>query len=63
MNFPWVSFFATSCPIGSTFPIFSRRQRNSEDGDLPGTGRRTMKAIVVTDPAAGTAGMKLVERP
>jgi hypothetical protein len=22
-----------------------------------------MKAIVVTDPAAGTAGMKLVERP
>src|SRR6266436_5696347 len=28
-----------------------------------GTGRRTMKAIVVTDQAAGTAGMKLVERP
>src|SRR6516225_10886207 len=27
------------------------------------TGRRTMKAIVVTDQAAGTAGMKLVERP
>jgi len=27
------------------------------------TGRRTMKAIVVTDEAAGTAGMKLVERP
>src|SRR5690242_6177427 len=25
--------------------------------------RRTMKAIVVTDQAAGTAGMKLVERP
>src|SRR6185312_4535563 len=27
------------------------------------TGRRTMKAIVVTDQAAGTAGMKLMERP
>src|SRR5215469_11485891 len=27
------------------------------------TGRRTMKAIVVTDKAAGMAGMKLVERP
>src|SRR4051812_35457037 len=28
-----------------------------------GTGRRRMKAIVVTDQAAGTAGMTLVERP
>ena len=27
------------------------------------TGRRKMKAIVVTDQAAGTAGVKLVERP
>src|SRR3954464_15171246 len=27
------------------------------------TGRRTMKAIVVTDQAAGTAGMKLMDRP
>src|SRR3989442_10900970 len=27
------------------------------------TGRRLMKAIVVTDQAAGTAGVKLVERP
>src|SRR5262249_39501867 len=27
------------------------------------TGRCAMKAIVVTDQAAGTAGMKLVERP
>ena len=26
-------------------------------------GRRAMKAIVVTDQAAGTAGMQLVERP
>ena len=31
--------------------------------DLPHTGRWTMKAIVVTDQAAGTAGMKLAERP
>jgi NADPH:quinone reductase-like Zn-dependent oxidoreductase len=30
---------------------------------IPHTGRWTMKAIVVTDKAAGTAGMKLVERP
>jgi hypothetical protein len=27
------------------------------------TRRRTMKAIVVTDQAAGTAGMKLAEQP
>src|SRR3546814_7240285 len=27
------------------------------------TGRRTMKAIVVTDQAVGTAGLTLVERP
>src|SRR5215472_510456 len=27
------------------------------------TGRRTMKAIVVMEQAAGTAGMKLMERP
>ena len=27
------------------------------------TGRRRMKAIVVRDEAAGTAGMTLVERP
>src|SRR5690606_11448676 len=27
------------------------------------TGRRRMKAIVVTDQAAGTAGMRLAERP
>lgn len=26
-------------------------------------GRKKMKAIVVTNPAAGTAGMKLTERP
>ena len=30
---------------------------------MPYIGRYMMKAIVVTDPAAGTAGMKLVERP
>src|ERR1700746_1903853 len=28
-----------------------------------GTGRRVVKAMVVTDEAAGTAGMTLVERP
>src|SRR3954468_3185203 len=30
---------------------------------MPHTRRWTMKAIVVTDQAAGMAGMKLVERP
>ncbi|MGO4127768.1 NADP-dependent oxidoreductase [Inquilinus sp. YAF38] len=30
---------------------------------LPRTGRWTMKAIIVTDQAAGTAGMTLAERP
>src|SRR3982751_1445911 len=34
-----------------------------EDDDMPHTRRWTMKAIVVTDQAAGMAGMKLVERP
>src|SRR5947209_3627705 len=32
-------------------------------GDDTTPGRCAMKAIVVTDQAAGTAGMKLVERP
>src|SRR6478736_6286898 len=31
--------------------------------ELHNTRRSQMKAIVVTDQAAGTAGMKLVERP
>src|SRR5215211_1280188 len=43
--------------------IFGGLQRNSKDDDIPQTRRWTMKAIVVTDQAAGTAGMKLVERP
>src|SRR5438309_7506197 len=42
--------------------IFAHLQRNSENDDIPHIGRWTMKAIVVTDQAAGTAGMKLVER-
>jgi NADPH:quinone reductase-like Zn-dependent oxidoreductase len=43
--------------------IFAHLQRNSENDDIPDIGRWTMKAIVVTEQAAGTAGMKLVERP
>src|SRR6516162_6625524 len=39
--------------IPATFP--AKRQMTEE--------KITMKAIVVTDQAAGTAGMKLVERP
>jgi NADPH:quinone reductase-like Zn-dependent oxidoreductase len=39
--------------------------RGATIGERPddGSGRRRMKAIVVTDEAAGTAGMTLVERP
>ena len=44
-----------------------RLERRSERFELPrlelDTGRRTMKAIVVMDQAAGTAGMTLVEWP
>src|SRR5947199_9621443 len=36
---------------------------NSKDDDILSARRWTMKAIVVTDQAAGTAGMKLVDRP
>jgi NADPH:quinone reductase-like Zn-dependent oxidoreductase len=36
--------------------------KDSRD-DIPQTGRWTMKAIVVTNRGAGTAGMKLEERP
>src|SRR3954449_1604073 len=40
------------------------RDRPSAGGmNRPATGRSRMKAIVVTDEAAGTAGMRLVERP
>ena len=35
----------------------------SEDDDIPLVKRWTMKAIVVRDQAAGTAGMRLAERP
>jgi NADPH:quinone reductase-like Zn-dependent oxidoreductase len=43
--------------------IFGRLRWNSEDDNIQHMGKWTMKAIVVTDQVAGTAGMKLVERP
>jgi NADPH:quinone reductase-like Zn-dependent oxidoreductase len=43
--------------------IFACLRKNSEDDGISFTGRSAMKAIVVTDQAAGTAGMKLTERP
>src|SRR5262249_26243697 len=46
-------------PTATTGSTFAR----PADNDIPHTRRRTMKAIVVTDRAARTAGMKLVERP
>src|SRR3954467_7359096 len=36
---------------------------NSKDDDILSARRWTMKAIVVTNQAAGTAGMQLVDRP
>jgi NADPH:quinone reductase-like Zn-dependent oxidoreductase len=44
---------------------FEDPTREKEVGERPdkGIGRRRMEAIVVTDEAAGTAGMTLVERP
>ena len=54
-----IDFFRTSSrnllSAGAAAGVKHRRELD--------TGRRTMKAIVVTDQAAGTAGMKLVERP
>ena len=35
----------------------------SENEGIPDVNKETMKAIVVTDPAAGLAGMKLSSRP
>src|SRR3954463_2385239 len=46
-----------------SWSYFGGLQRNSVDDDILTTRRRAMKAIVVTDQAAGTAGMKLMERP
>src|SRR3954470_9568024 len=43
--------------------FLTRLRRNSENDDIPYIGRQMMKAILVTDQAAGTAGMKLSERP
>src|SRR4051812_22419256 len=41
----------------------SSQRRPRESGRELDTGRRRMKAIVVTDRGAGTAGMSLVQRP
>src|SRR3954464_11368809 len=49
---PWV---ATGCARRASYMLHPRRELD--------TGRQTMKAIVVTDQAAGTAGMTLAERP
>src|SRR4030095_12932907 len=40
-----------------------RQLRSDSSGSRLDPGRRTVKAIVVSDQAAGTAGMTLVERP
>src|SRR5262245_61393688 len=47
-----------ACTSGAVRPRLSARYAH-----IPHTRRWTMKAIIVTDRAAGTAGMKLVERP
>jgi hypothetical protein len=50
-------------PIEFRRNIFVRVQRNSEDDDPPHTSRWTMKAIVVTNQAAGTGGRRHPDRP
>src|SRR5215469_2361554 len=52
----------------NTATLLSSAQTAFVGADVAGrvtrrAGRRPMKAIVVTDQAPGTAGMKLVERP
>src|SRR3954468_10946155 len=49
---------AVECVAEPTMSLRDSRARGEPD-----TGRSEMKATVVTDPAAGTAGMTLVERP
>ncbi len=50
-------------PVPSAKPSWDKGRIGIRAGEASTRGRRTMKAIVVTDQAAGTAGMKLAERP
>jgi NADPH:quinone reductase-like Zn-dependent oxidoreductase len=50
-------------PAAGNFILISVKTKDMESLEANNTGDKTMKAIVVTDPAAGTAGMKLVEVP
>src|SRR3954465_6673247 len=45
------------------YSIFAHLHRNFKDGEIPHIESLTMKAIVVTEQAAGKAGMKLAARP
>ncbi|MET4315019.1 NADPH:quinone reductase-like Zn-dependent oxidoreductase [Bradyrhizobium sp. RT4b] len=49
--------------IDFCYSIFAHLYRNFKDGEIPHIESLTMKAIVVTEQAAGKAGMKLAARP
>lgn len=49
--------------IDFCYSIFAHLHRNFKDGEIPHIESWTMKAIVVTEQAAGKAGMKLAARP
>src|SRR3954468_15235455 len=53
----------TESPIPSTIKCRVRRSNRNEQTILGDVTMKLMKAIVVTDQAAGAAGMKLAERP
>src|SRR5689334_1526602 len=55
------SHLAGGCDVQGAPPLDAKA--NDGHDETPHTGRSTMKAIAVTDQAAGSDGMKLVERP
>src|SRR3954451_19049370 len=62
----YVSGFPPFDPASGTVieaPIERQTGSAAAEGRTRHIGRRTMKAIIVTEQSAGTAGMKLVERP
>jgi NADPH:quinone reductase-like Zn-dependent oxidoreductase len=58
-----VAFALPASKKGGTNADEFKKKTRREQKCPNNTGRRTMKAIVVTDQAAGPAGVKLVERP
>src|SRR5206468_8955363 len=53
----------TECQLPSTIKCRVRRPSRNEETIVGDVTMKSIKAIVVTDQAAGAAGMKLTERP